>query len=201
MAAGDVARWWHPLYERHLRIEHWDYAGRQGAAAARTLLAGADAAQEFDEVPYFWSDQYDVKVQMLGVPDDYDAIRIVEGDATGWEFVAAYGRSGRTIAVLGTIPGRVYAYRDAISKRAELPACASRLTRGQNSERGLADGVGDDVLVSCPGRFREVRTEHRDDGLFDEALELLRPNWRSRSGRSNTVARESSAAGRRHSVN
>ena len=39
VAAGDVARWWHPLYERHLRTEHWDDAGRQGAAAARTLLA------------------------------------------------------------------------------------------------------------------------------------------------------------------
>ena len=43
VAAGDVARWWHPRYERHLRIEHWDHAGRQGEAAARTLLAGSDA--------------------------------------------------------------------------------------------------------------------------------------------------------------
>ena len=45
VAAGDVARWWHPLYERHLRIEHWEHAARQGAAAARTLLAGRDHAQ------------------------------------------------------------------------------------------------------------------------------------------------------------
>ncbi len=58
---------------------------------------------------------------MLGVPTDYDAIEIIEGDAEGWEFVAAYGRNGRTIAVLGTIPGRVYAYRDAISKRMNFP--------------------------------------------------------------------------------
>ena len=79
VAAGDVARWWHPLYERHLRVEHWDHAGRQGAAAARNLLAGRDAAQEYDEVPYFWSDQYDVKVQMLGVPTDYDALRNSRG--------------------------------------------------------------------------------------------------------------------------
>jgi NADPH-dependent 2,4-dienoyl-CoA reductase/sulfur reductase-like enzyme len=121
VAAGDVARWWHPLYERHLRTEHWDDAGRQGAAAARTLLAGPDRAEAFDMVPYFWSDQYDVKVQMIGTPSDYDAIEIVEGDADGWEFVAAYGRGGRTIAVLGTIPNRVHAYRDAISNRAEFP--------------------------------------------------------------------------------
>ncbi|OBF92616.1 pyridine nucleotide-disulfide oxidoreductase [Mycobacterium sp. 852002-51163_SCH5372311] len=121
VAAGDVARWWHPLYERHLRTEHWDDAGRQGAAAARTLLAGPERAVEYDEVPYFWSDQYDVKLQMLGIPTDYDAFEIVEGDPGAWEFVAAYGRAGRTIAVLGTITNRVYAYRDAIRSRAEFP--------------------------------------------------------------------------------
>ncbi len=121
VAAGDVARWWHPLYERHLRTEHWDDAGRQGAAAARTLLAGPDNAEPYEDVPYFWSDQYDVKVQMLGVPTDYDALEVVEGDPDTWEFVAAYGRGGRTIAVLGTISGRAYAYRDAIAERAEFP--------------------------------------------------------------------------------
>ncbi|OBI87644.1 NAD(P)/FAD-dependent oxidoreductase [Mycobacterium sp. 1245805.9] len=121
VAAGDVARWWHPLYETHLRTEHWDDAGRQGAAAARTLLAGPDGAQAHDEVPYFWSDQYDVKVQMLGVPSGYDAVEIIEGYPDGWEFVAAYGRDGHTIAVLGTVPNRVYAYRDAVAKRAEFP--------------------------------------------------------------------------------
>ena len=121
VAAGDVARWWHPLYERHLRTEHWDDAGRQGAAAARTLLAGPDRAEAYDDLPYFWSDQYDVKVQLLGVPTDYDEIDIVEGDPGAWEFVAAYGRGGRTVAVLGTIPNRVYAYRDTIAKGAQFP--------------------------------------------------------------------------------
>lgn len=121
VAAGDVARWWHPLYERHLRIEHWEHAARQGAAAARTLLAGRDRAEHYGEVPYFWSDQYDVKVQMLGVTTDYDAFEFVEGDPDSWEFVAAYGRNGHTIAVLGTRPDRVYAYRDAIETRAQFP--------------------------------------------------------------------------------
>jgi NADPH-dependent 2,4-dienoyl-CoA reductase/sulfur reductase-like enzyme len=121
VAAGDVARWWHPLYGRHLRIEHWDHAGRQGAAAARTLLAGPDRAEPYRDVPYFWSDQYDVKLQMLGVPTDYDSLEIIEGDADSWRFVAAYGRGGHTIAVLATLPGRVQAYREAIATHAEFP--------------------------------------------------------------------------------
>jgi NADPH-dependent 2,4-dienoyl-CoA reductase/sulfur reductase-like enzyme len=121
VAAGDIARWWHPRYERHLRIEHWDHAGRQGEAAARTLLAGHDNADTYDELPYFWSDQYDVKLQMLGVPTDYDSFTVVDGRPDEWSFTAAYGRDGRTIAVLSTIPGRVLAYRDAISDAAEFP--------------------------------------------------------------------------------
>jgi NADPH-dependent 2,4-dienoyl-CoA reductase/sulfur reductase-like enzyme len=121
VAAGDVARWWHPLYEQHLRIEHWDHAARQGVAAARTLLAGKDRAEPYDGLPYFWSDQYDLKIQMLGVTTDYDDMKIIEGDSDASEFVAAYGRGGRTVALVGTIPDRVYSYRDAIKKRAEFP--------------------------------------------------------------------------------
>ncbi|MBV9720765.1 MAG: NAD(P)/FAD-dependent oxidoreductase, partial [Mycobacterium sp.] len=121
VAAGDVARWWHPLYEQHLHVEHWDHAGRQGEAAARTLLAGKDRAQPYDQLPYFWSDQYHVKIQMLGVTTDYDAFESVEGDSDGDGFVAAYGRDGRTVAVVGTIPDRVYSYHDAIKKGAEFP--------------------------------------------------------------------------------
>ena len=121
VAAGDIARWWHPLYETHLRVEHWDHAARQGAAAARTLLAGPGNGAPYDEVPYFWSDQYDIKLQMFGVPSDYDTMQYLEGDADSWRFVAAYGRSGRTIAVLSTIPGRAHAYREAIAGRADFP--------------------------------------------------------------------------------
>lgn len=121
VAAGDIARWWHPRYGRHLRIEHWDHAGRLGETAARTLLAGPGHAATYEELPYFWSDQYDVKLQMLGVPTDYDAFAVVEGRPQDWEFTAAYGCGGRTIAALSTIPGRAQAYRDAISAGTEFP--------------------------------------------------------------------------------
>jgi NADPH-dependent 2,4-dienoyl-CoA reductase/sulfur reductase-like enzyme len=121
VAAGDVARWWHPLFQQYLRIEHWDQASRQGITAARNLLAGSADAQEYDAVPYFWSDQYDVKLQLIGVPTDYDSVEVIEGTVHDQQFVAAYGKGGRTIAVLSTIPGRVDDYRGAIAARATFP--------------------------------------------------------------------------------
>ncbi|MFV9634494.1 NAD(P)/FAD-dependent oxidoreductase [Mycobacterium neumannii] len=121
VAAGDVARWWHPLYEQHLRIEHWDQASRQGITAARNLLVGPAKAQEYDAVPYFWSDQYDTKLQLLGVPTDYDSVEVIEGSTSSGGFVAAYERAGRTAAVLSTIPGRVNDYRSEIAQRAAFP--------------------------------------------------------------------------------
>jgi NADPH-dependent 2,4-dienoyl-CoA reductase/sulfur reductase-like enzyme len=125
VAAGDVARWWHPLYQEHLRIEHWDQASRQGVTVARTLLAGPDDAEQFDAIPYFWSDQYDVKLQLLGVPPNYDNIEVIEGSVRDGEFVAAYGKKGRTIAVLSTIPGRVNDYRGVIADGAAFPPSLS----------------------------------------------------------------------------
>jgi NADPH-dependent 2,4-dienoyl-CoA reductase/sulfur reductase-like enzyme len=121
MAAGDVARWWHPLYQQHLRIEHWDHASRQGITAARNLMVGPDDAQQYDAVPYFWSDQYDVKLQLVGVPTRYDSVEVIEGSVRDNQFVAVYGRGGRTIAVLSTIPGRVHDYRSAIADGTTFP--------------------------------------------------------------------------------
>ena len=121
VAAGDVARWWHPLYQQHLRIEHWDQASRQGVTAARNLLTGPADAQEYDAVPYFWSDQYDVKLQLVGVPTGYNTVEVVEGSLHDREFVAAYGKDGRTVAVISTIPGRVNDYRGPITHRATFP--------------------------------------------------------------------------------
>lgn len=130
VAAGDVARWWHPLYQQHLRIEHWDQASRQGVTAARNLLVGPGEAQEYDAVPYFWSDQYDVKLQLVGVPTGYDTVEVIEGSVCDKRFVAVYGKGGRTIAVLSTIPGRVYDYRSAIADGTTFPP---RLSKGSLS--------------------------------------------------------------------
>ncbi len=69
-AAGDVASWWHPALQRRIRVEHFDNAALQGAAAAREMLGqGAPYAP----VPYFWSDQYDVNLQFAGYTGPYEA--------------------------------------------------------------------------------------------------------------------------------
>lgn len=84
-------------------------------------MTGPAEAQEYDAVPYFWSDQYDVKLQLLGVPTGYDTVEVIEGSVRDNQFVAVYGKSGRTIAVLSTIPGRVHDYRSAIADGTTFP--------------------------------------------------------------------------------
>ena len=65
-AAGDVASWVNPRYQRRMRVEHRMNATEQGAAAAVNLLKGN--VQPFAPLPYFWSDQYNVKIQVHGLP-------------------------------------------------------------------------------------------------------------------------------------
>ncbi len=104
VAAGDVARWtWrHHGLEEPTRIEHWETAAQMGQAAARSLLAGRADAEPFDPVPYFWSDQYGLRIQMLGRPAPTDEVEVVDGslDSEDSRFVAVYGRAGRLTAAL-----------------------------------------------------------------------------------------------------
>ena len=78
VAAGDVARWPNPRFGVDMRVEHWDNALDQGAAAARRLLAGDEAGVPYAPVPWFWSDQYDRKIQLVGRPGPDDEVRVVD---------------------------------------------------------------------------------------------------------------------------
>lgn len=97
-AAGDVALWDHPGYHRRLRVEHRTNAAEQGRAAARNLLAAADQ-QPFSPIPYFWTDQYDIKIQAHGLLEGND-VRIAEGSPREGRFVALYHRGSRPVGVL-----------------------------------------------------------------------------------------------------
>ncbi len=101
VAAGDVARWTNPLFDgESMRVEHWTNAVEQGAAAAAALLAGPGAAEPFANVPFFWSDQYDVKLQFAGRSAPDDEVRVVDGSLAERRFVALYGRRGRLVGAL-----------------------------------------------------------------------------------------------------
>jgi NADPH-dependent 2,4-dienoyl-CoA reductase/sulfur reductase-like enzyme len=97
-AAGDVARWWHPLYDRHVRLEHWTSAAAQGAAVGQDL---AGQGKPLDEVPYFWSDQYRNKLQMLGRPDADDEVTVLQVGPKADRLLAVYGRGGRVTGAFG----------------------------------------------------------------------------------------------------
>ncbi|MCY4104216.1 MAG: FAD-dependent oxidoreductase [bacterium] len=118
VAAGDVARWPNRLFGQSMRVEHWDNAVEQGAAAARRLLAG-DAAAPFAPVPWFWSDQYDRKIQLAGRSGPDDEVVVVAGSPDERRFAAVYGRAGRIVAVLGfNRPRHVMQYRRLIARGA-----------------------------------------------------------------------------------
>jgi 3-phenylpropionate/trans-cinnamate dioxygenase ferredoxin reductase subunit len=96
-AAGDVANHYQPLFGRHIRIEHWQNAIKQGAAAARNMLG---QHVPYDEVPWFWSDQYDANLQYAGFHTKWDKL-ILRGGVDSGSFLACYINDGRIDAVVG----------------------------------------------------------------------------------------------------
>jgi 3-phenylpropionate/trans-cinnamate dioxygenase ferredoxin reductase subunit len=95
-AAGDVANAYHPLYGRHVRVEHWATALNSGPAAARSML-GSEVA--YDRLPYFYTDQYDLGMEYTGYapPGGYDEV-VVRGDTAKREFIAFWTADGRVLA-------------------------------------------------------------------------------------------------------
>ncbi|MFC9913393.1 NAD(P)/FAD-dependent oxidoreductase [Streptomyces sp. NPDC059862] len=99
VAVGDVARCPNPFTGRHARIEHWSNATEQAKTAARTLLTGVSAPAPLT-APYFWSDQYQVRIQLAGHVAPGAEPEVVEGDVDSRTFTAVYRREGTPVAVL-----------------------------------------------------------------------------------------------------
>ncbi len=102
-AAGDVARWPNPLFGEEMRVEHWTNAAEQGAHAANNLgrWAKAEPLEAYAPLPFFWSDQFDHRIQFLGRAGDGDEVRVVAGSVADEKFLALFGRHGRLHGALG----------------------------------------------------------------------------------------------------
>jgi NADPH-dependent 2,4-dienoyl-CoA reductase/sulfur reductase-like enzyme len=120
-AAGDLARWPNLLYGEEMRVEHWTNAAEQGAVAARNLLAVAAGGEgePYAPVPFFWSDQYDARIQFLGRASGDDDVEVVHGSVDEERFLALYGRDGRLRGAFGlNLPRLVMPYRKLLAARA-----------------------------------------------------------------------------------
>lgn len=122
-AAGDVARWPNRRFGYPMRVEHWDNAAAQGAHSARALLG---AAEPYEPVPWFWSDQYDRKIQLAGHVRPDDEVKVVAGSVDERRFAALYGRGGRLVGALGfNRPRHVMRFRAMIEQGASFDEAAA----------------------------------------------------------------------------
>ena len=136
-AAGDCARWPNLAFEGHddveMRVEHWTNAAEQGAAAAHNLLSVArgQEPEPYRSVPFFWSDQFDSRIQFVGRAHGGDEVHVFAGSTDG-AFAALYGWAGRLRGVLGvSMPKMVMPFRSLLAARAcwdEALAKAAELT-------------------------------------------------------------------------
>ena len=101
-AAGDVANHHHPVCGRQIRVEHWQNGVKQGAAAARSMLG---RGQSYDEVHWFWSDQFDANIQYAGFHAPWDRM-VVRGSLPERKFLAFYLTEGRVESVVAINQGR-----------------------------------------------------------------------------------------------
>jgi 3-phenylpropionate/trans-cinnamate dioxygenase ferredoxin reductase component len=118
-AAGDCARFWNPLFEAAVRVEHYQTAHRHGAATGRAM---AGDERPFAEAPWFWSDQYDLNVQYVGAGLPWDG-SIVRGRFGEPPFTVLFLREGRLSAALGVNDGRTISHlRRLLDARIDVAA-------------------------------------------------------------------------------
>jgi NADPH-dependent 2,4-dienoyl-CoA reductase/sulfur reductase-like enzyme len=125
-AAGDVARVANLWHGDSPRIEHWTNAVEQAVHAAENALAGPAASTTFSSVPYFWSDQYDRKIQFIGRARPHDEMVIVNGSLPDRRLTALYRRGDRVVACLAVNqPLALIKYRKLIAGNALWEAALS----------------------------------------------------------------------------
>jgi 3-phenylpropionate/trans-cinnamate dioxygenase ferredoxin reductase subunit len=121
-AAGDVANHYHPVFDRRIRVEHWQNALKQGPAAARSMLGKGG---RYDEIPWFWSNQYDSNLQYAGFHTEWDEL-VVRGSMEERNFVAFYRKDERVLAAVSVNRGKDLRRSMRLIK-AQLPVDTTKL--------------------------------------------------------------------------
>ncbi|CAN7739776.1 NAD(P)/FAD-dependent oxidoreductase [Variovorax paradoxus] len=119
LAAGDVATWHCEWAGRRMRLESWQNAQEQGIAAARAALG---IAVNHQPLPWFWSDQYEVNLQIFGMPTPAHDV-VVRGDRNSSSFVMFFLDAGKVVAALGPNAARDLRFaRRLIERRTRVDA-------------------------------------------------------------------------------
>ena len=114
-ALGDLADWYNPLVERRMRVEHWTNTVEQAAAVAKSIATGESVG--YSGVPYFWSDQYGHRLQLVGTADA-DELVIIDDPADNPGVFALYRRGDRLAGAFGIDrAGPVMTMRGLLLKR------------------------------------------------------------------------------------
>lgn len=118
-AVGDVAAWYNATYRHRHRVEHWTNASEQARVVARSAV-GLPLGKTSHELPYFWSDQYDIKIQLVGRPDLADRVHVAGLGGKPGRLVATYYRSARLVAaVTFGAPAVLAEYRPLVAAMAD----------------------------------------------------------------------------------
>ena len=142
LAAGDIVSWPHPLAGgRRVRVEHWTNAAEQGQLAGRNALLAPEARRPYVNVPYFWSDQYEVKIQVAGFPALGERVEVLEASEGGERLVAACARGERALGVVAfNAAARLARYRRELARGPSLEQLRE-LARADERALGAPTGV------------------------------------------------------------
>src|SRR5690554_1312808 len=130
LAAGDCTYHYNPIYDRHLRLESVQNATDQSRVAANTICG---KLEPYRALPWFWSDQYDLKLQIAGLSQGFDQVVLRGSTETGRSFAAFYYKEGRLIAV------------DAINRPREFMACKKALAEQKTANPELVADESVDI--------------------------------------------------------
>jgi 3-phenylpropionate/trans-cinnamate dioxygenase ferredoxin reductase component len=156
-AAGDVANHYHPLFDRRMRVEHFDNATRQGAAAALNMLG---ERTRYDDPHWFWSDQYDHSLQYAGHAEQWDDV-VIRGSLEARDFVAFFMADGKLAGAFGlNRGGEIMLAKELLARRVAVDA--DKL-RDEDFDLGslVAEDVPEDAAVDSEDGATTVGNYHR----------------------------------------